>query len=283
MARRDQPLVCIDFMLDQLRVIEVQDGEITGFFVRPLPAGSLRSGDPVEPRLIASELQESMRAVGMRGIEARLALPDEAAVAKIVELPRMPDRHLRKAVAYAAERALPFPLDRAAWSWEVIARDETTISVYLVAAWRDTVDRIAEVASSAGLKPTAVEPRALAVARTFGVARVTVLEASGSQLHLTQVLPLQAAYVEAGICPSDPQEAEMAIERLLQRSSRRQLGVNDLELSQLVLAGDLENAGLFLSIPATPLVTLLNGHPPHRPKAMDSGYYLASIGLAMRN
>jgi Type IV pilus assembly protein PilM len=283
MARRGRPFVCIDFMLDQLRVIEVQDGEITGFFVRPLPVGSLRSGDPVEPQLIGIELQESMRALGMQSIEARLALPDEAAVGKIVELPRMPDRHLRKAVAYAAERALPFQLDRAAWSWEVIARDEATISVYLVAAWRDTVDRITEVASSAGLKPTVVEPRALAVARTFGVARVTVIEASASQLRLTQVLPSQVAYVDAGICPSDPTEAGAAIERLLQRSSRRQLGVNDLEPSPVVLAGDLEDAGLFLSVPATPLATLLNGHPPHRPKAMDSGYYLASIGLAMRN
>jgi Tfp pilus assembly PilM family ATPase len=283
MARHGRPIVCIDFMLDQLRVIEVQEGQITAHFVRPLPAGSLRSGDPVDPQVIGIELQQSMRAVGMEGIDARIALPDEAAVGKIVELPRMPDRHLRKAVAYAVERELPFPVDRAAWSWEVVARDATTIAVYLVAAWRDTVDRVAEVASSAGLRPTVIEPRAFAIARTFGVPRVTVLEASGSQLHLTQVLPSQAAYVDVGICPSDPRDAEIAIERLLQRSSRRQLSVNDLESSPVVLAGDLEEAGLLLSVPAVPLATLLNGHPPRRPVGMDSGYFLAGIGLAMRN
>jgi len=152
-----------------------------------------------------------------------------------------------------------------------------------VAAWRDIVDRVAEVALSAGLTPIVVEPRALAVARAIGLPRVTVLEAGGSQLHLTQVLPSQAAYVESSICPSDPIEAEAAIERLLQRSSRRQLGGNDLEPSPVVLAGDLEDAGLRLPVPASPLSTLLNGHPPHRPPAMDGGYYLASLGLAMRN
>jgi Tfp pilus assembly PilM family ATPase len=283
MARRGRPVVCIDFILDQLRVIEVRDGEITGFFVRPLPAGSLRSGDPVEPQVIGIELQQSMRAVGMEGVDARLALPDEAAVGKIVELPRMPDRHLRKAVAYAAERELPFPVDRAAWSWEIVSRDETAIAVYLVAAWRDIVDRVAEVAVSAGLTPTVVEPRALAVARTFGLSRVTVIEAGESHLHLTQVLPSQAAFVESSICPTDQDEVELAIERLLQRSNRRQLGSNDLELSPVVLAGGLEDAGLRLSVPAAPLSTLLNGHPPHRPQGMESGNYLANIGLAMRN
>lgn len=283
MARRSRPVVCIDFILDQLRVIEVQEGEITGYFVRPLPAGSLRSGDPVEPQVIGIELQQAMRATGMEGNDARLALPDEATVGKIVELPRMPDRHLRKAVAYAVERELPFPPDRAAWSWEVVARDEATISVYLVAAWRDIVDRVAEVAVSAGLTPTLVEPRAIAVARALGMPRVTVLEAGGSHLHLTQLLPSQAAYVDLGVCPSDRVEAEAAIERLLQRSGRRQLVVNDLEPSPLVLAGDLEDAELHLSVPAARLSTVLNGHPPTRPSGMDGAYHLASIGLAMRN
>jgi Type IV pilus assembly protein PilM len=283
MARRGRPVVCIDFILDQLRVIEVQNGEITGHFVRPLPAGSLRSGDPLEPQVIGIELQQAMRAVGMEGVDARLALPDEAAVGKIVELPRMPDRHLRKAVAYAVERELPFPVDRAAWSWEIVARDETTIAVYLVAAWRDVVDRVVEVAVSAGLTPTVVEPRALAVARALGMPRVTVLEASGGQLQLTQVSPSRAAYVDVGICPSDRPDAEASIERLLQRSSRHQLGVNDLEPSPVVLAGDLEEAGLHLSVPVSPLSTVLNGHTPQRVRGMDGAYYLAGLGLAMRN
>jgi hypothetical protein len=283
MARRGRPVICIDFILDQLRVIEVQEGEITGYFVRPLPAGSLRAGDPVEPQVIGIELQQAMRAIGMEGSDARLALPDEATVGKIVELPRMPYRHLRKAVAYAVERELPFPVDRAAWSWEVVARDQATISVYLVGAWRDIVDRVAEVATSAGLTPILVEPRAIAVARALGMPRATVLEAGGSHLHLTQLLPSQAAYVDLGTCPSDRHEAEAAIERLLQRSSRRQLVANDLEPSPLVLAGDLESAELYLSIPAARLSTVLNGHPPRRPSGMDGAYHLASIGLGMRN
>jgi Tfp pilus assembly PilM family ATPase len=283
MASRGRSVVCIDVLLDQLRVIEVRDGQVTSFFVRPLPVGSLRSGDPVEPQVIGIELQQSMRAMGMEAVDARLALPDEATVGKIIELPRMPDRHLRKAVGFAVERELPFPPDRAAWSWEIVARDQTTISVYLVAAWRDIVDRIAEVAVSAGLRPTVVEPRALSIARAIGLPRVTVLETSGSHLHLTQVLPTQAAYVESSVCPADRVDAEAAIERMLQRSSRRQLGANDLEPSPVVLAGDLEDAGLQLSVAAAPLSTVLNGHPPHRPPAMDGGYYLASLGLAMRN
>lgn len=283
MGSRGRPVVCIDILLDHLRVIEVREGQVTAFFVRPLLAGSLRSGDPVDPQVIGVELQQSMRAMGMEAVDARLALPDEATVGKVVELPRMPDRHLRKAVTYAVERELPFPLDRAAWSWEIVARDQTTIAVYLVAAWRDIVDRIAEVALSAGLRPTVVEPRALSVARAIGLPRVTLLEASGSQLHLTQVLPSQAAHVESSICPPDRIEAEAAIERMLQRSNRRSLGANDLEPSPVVLAGDLEDAGLQLSVAAAPLSAVLNGHPPHRPPAMDGGYYLASLGLAMRN
>jgi Type IV pilus assembly protein PilM len=283
MARQDRPFVCVDFILDQLRVIEVDKGEITGFFVRPLAAGSLRSGDPVEPAVIGSQLRQAMNAMRMAGVDARLALPDEAAVAKIVELPRMPDRHLRKAVAFAVERELPFPMDRAAWSWEVVARDENTIAVYLVAAWRDIIDRVVEVAVSAGLRPTVVEPRALAVARAVGMPRVNVLEAYGNQLHLTQVLPSQAPYVDLSLYPSDPDDAETAIERLLQRSNRRNLVVSDLEPSPVVLAGDLEDAGPQLKFPTAPFSGVLNGNPPYRPHGMDCRDHVASIGLAMRN
>ena len=283
MPRRSRPIVCVDFLLDQLRVIEVLDGQITAYFVRPLPPGSFRSGDPVEPTLIGMELQQSMRAVGMQATEARLAMSDEAAVAKVVELPAMPNRHLRKAVAYLAERELPFPPERTAWSWEVLSRNATTIQVYLVGAWRDVVERVSEVATSAGLVPTIVEPRGLAVARGLGLPRVTVLEAHRNQLHLTQVLPLQAPYVDIAICPSDPTEAESAIERLLQRSSRHQLGLNDPGSSPVVLAGDLESAGLTLKVAAAPVSDVLNGNPPHRPPAMDAAHYVASIGLAMRN
>ena len=283
MARRSRPVICIDFVLDQLRVIEIRDGEIIRHFVRPLPAGSLRSGDPVDPQVIGIELQQAMRSVGMEGVDARLALPDEAAVGKIIELPRMPDRHLRKAVAYAVERELPFPAERAAWSWEVVARDETTIAVYLVGAWRDVVDRVIEVAGSAGLTPTVVEPRAIAVARALGMARVTLLEASGSQLHLTQVSPSQAPYVDVGMFPSARQDAVASIERLIQRSNRRQMGVHDLEPAPVVLAGDLEGVSLHLSVPDCPLSTVLNGHSPDRPTGMHAAHHLASLGLAMRN
>lgn len=283
MARRSRAIVCIDFVLDHLRVIEVENGVITGHFLRPLPAGVLRAGDPIEPDLIGGELRQCMRATGMEGTVARLALPDEAAVAKIIQLPRMPDRHLRKAVSYSVERELPFPAQRAAWSWQVIARDQSSITVYLVAAWRDLVDRVAEVAISAGLEPTLIEPRALAVARAIGLPRATVVEASGSQLQLTQVQPLSAPFVEVGSCPPDRREAEEAIERLLQRSTRHQLGANDLEPSPVLFAGELEDAGLKLRVPVTLLSSALNGHPPRRPEGMQAGHYIASLGLAAWN
>ena len=283
MGRHSRRIVCIDFVLDHLRVIEVENGDITGYFLRPLPGGALRSGDPVEPEIIAGELRQCMRATGMEGTEARLALPDEAAVAKIIQLPKMPDRHLRKAVAYAVERELPFPAERAAWSWQVINRDESSITVYLVAAWRDIVDRVADVAISAGLRPTLIEPRALALARAVGLPRATVIEAGGTQLQLTQVLPLSAPFVDVGTCPTDRQGAEEAIERLLQRSTRNQLGSDDLEPSPVLLAGDLEDAGLHLRVPVAFLSTVLNGHPPHRPKGMQGGHYIASLGLAAWN
>src|SRR5260370_35438082 len=117
-----------------------------------------------------------------------MARPDEATVSRQIPLPPMPNRDLVKAMHFAAEKHIPFSIDRARWSWDVIERNRNGVTVYLVAAWRDVVDRYAEVARGAGLVPEGLEPRAVAVARSLAQDHGLVLHAGGRRLPVTLLM-----------------------------------------------------------------------------------------------
>jgi Tfp pilus assembly PilM family ATPase len=152
-TRGRQPVVCVDFGRDRLSAMEVVQGTVTRWITRPLPQDALRNGDPILPGYVGEAVRQSMARAGMQARRVRIALPDEATVSRQVTLPAMPGRDLVKALHFVAEQHIPFPIARARWAWDVVHRDRTTITIYLVATWRDLVDRYAELATAAGLEP----------------------------------------------------------------------------------------------------------------------------------
>jgi type IV pilus assembly protein PilM len=282
--RGRQPVVCVDLGRDRLSILEVADGTVTRWVSVPLPADALRNGDPILPDYVAGAIRQAMARAGMQARRLRIALPDEATVSRHVTVPAMPRRDLVKAMHFAAEKHIPFPIERARWAWDVISRDERTVTLYLVATWRDLVDRYAEVARAAQLEPEVLEPRAVAVARALDQDQALVLDAGESHLHVTLLLagqPVLVDEVEVGTVVPDEREA---LDRLLQRAYRHQSAVSGTQgrLAPVLLAGELEYADLELPVPGRPVSEVLNGQLPIAPRGFRPGGYLANLGLSMR-
>lgn len=285
LTRGRQPVVCVDFGRDRLSAIEVAEGTVTRWITRPLPEDALRNGDPILPGYVGEAVRQSMARAGMQARRVRIALPDEATVSRQVTLPAMPDRDLVKAMHFVAEQHIPFPIGRARWAWDVVKRDRATITIYLVATWRDLVDRYAELAGAAGLEPEVLEPRSLAVARALDQDQALVLDAGDSRLHVTLLVGGQPTFVdEAEVGAAVPDERE-ALDRLLQRAYRHQSQVAGTpgRLAPVLLAGELEYADLELPVPGRPVSEVLNGQLPPAPQGFRPGGYLANLGLSMRD
>lgn len=279
-----QPVVCVDFGRDRLSMLEVTEGTVTRWISRTLAQDALRNGDPILPGYLGDAIKQAMARAGMTARRVRIALPDEATVSRQVTLPAMGRRDLVRAMHFAAEKHIPFSIERARWAWAVVGRDRDTVSVYLVATWRDLVDRYAEVAAAAGLEPEVLEPRAVAVARALAQEQALVLDASDRRLHVTLLMGGQPAFVDAvAIGDVAPDERE-ALDRLLQRAYRHQSAVAGTpgRLAPVLLAGDLEDAELELPVPGRPVSEVLNGQLPLAPKGFRPGGYLANLGLSMR-
>jgi hypothetical protein len=276
-----EPFVCLDFSLDRLAAVEVLDGQVVKWTVQPLAAGSLRGGDPVDPKELGAQFKSALVRAGITAKKARIAISDDAAVVRVVEVPNIPKRHMAGAIRYLSEQETPFPPGRASLAWDVVERHQNVTRVYLAAAWKDVVQRLADAARGAGLDPKIIEPRSLAVLRAVGRDQVFVLDAAEKLARLT--------YVSRGETPFTDQVPILgdgkweAASLMLRRALRGQRGATP----PVLLAGELEGGAnrpesAILGVSADPASAALNGHGPGRPAGLPGGALLAPLGLSIR-
>src|SRR4030081_920918 len=253
--RSQQSVLCVDFGLDRLTVIEVNAGGITGWSIRDLPPRVVRNGDPVDPGQVAKLLKQAIKESALSAVRARFSLPDEAAIFRLVELPAMPRRHVHRALSYMLDKDVPLPLDRMCWVWDILEKTDIGYRICVVAAWRDVIDRIARVASEAGLQLELVEPRSLATARALDGDRVVVFDSSAERLQTLYLKRGHMPFVDQAPVGRDQETCARTLERLLRkgRTVEDESAANEM----VVLGGDLEDLDLPLSMPARPVSQVL--------------------------
>ncbi|MBO0729892.1 MAG: pilus assembly protein PilM [Acidimicrobiaceae bacterium] len=273
------PFVCLDFGLDRLCAIEVSEGRVVRWAVQRLLPGTVRGGDPDNPSALADGIRWALQRAGITAKRARIAVSDDAAVVRVVEMPRMPTRHLPGALRYLSEQQTPFPAGQASLAWDVVDREATSQHVYLAAAWKDVVNRLATAARAAGLEPVIIEPHSLAVGRALGQREALVVDATEGRARLLHLNPTQAPLTDETELP--PNGEWEALNRMLERALR-----NQRCSLPLLFAGELESMAdspnvSSLNMRAEPASHALNGQGPTRPPGMPSGSLLGPLGLAM--
>jgi hypothetical protein len=278
---RGEHVVCLDLSLDRLAAVEIADGRVVKWTVQPLVAGSLRGGDPIDAEQLAGELKSALARAGITAKKARIAISDDAAVVRVIDIPRMPKRHVPGAIRYLSEQETPFPAGRASLAWHVIERGPHTMRVYLAAAWKDVVQRLTDAAKGAGLEPQIIEPRSLSINRAVGQEQAIVLDAGEMVAGLTFVSRTETPFSDQ--VPILGGGKWDAANLMLGRALRGHRGA----APPVLLAGDLEAAAnrpesAFRGVSVHAASAALNGHGPARPSSMPGGALLAPLGLAMR-
>src|SRR5438105_4209777 len=104
-----EPFVCVDFSLDRLAAVEIADGQVVRWTVQALTPGSLRGGDPLDPKELGAQFKAALVRAGITAKKARITISDDAAVVRVVEVPKIPKRHMAGAIRYLSEQETPFP------------------------------------------------------------------------------------------------------------------------------------------------------------------------------
>lgn len=151
----------------------------------PLPSEAIHDGKVLQPPAVQHYLARLMRTLKLRRAEVRLVLADTACVTRFLAYPRMPPRDLERSLRLESARELPMNPDNAYLGWETVDINGHH-RVFLVGAWRDTVDGYLQAVEGIG-RARIVEPRSVALARAVGLADAVLADWTGDRIQVVVV------------------------------------------------------------------------------------------------
>ena len=128
---------------------------------------------------VAEVLTELMRRAGVTTNKVVASLPNNSVFTSVIELPKIPDDELKKAVEFEAKKYVPLPLSEVALSWSVIDEKKTKkdiglganlpekIKVLLTAVPSVVINNYIQLFKLCGLEASAIEIEALALIRSL--------------------------------------------------------------------------------------------------------------------
>ncbi|MER3451413.1 MAG: pilus assembly protein PilM [Thermus sp.] len=134
---------------------------------RPTPPGVLVGGQVVEPAALAQEIRELFLQAGVRKRYVVTAVPSQATVVRILQVPKMPLKEMEEAVRWEAERYIPFPIDEVLLDFAPLEpmedlREGAQVQVAVAAALQEAVASLVETLKSAGLIPLVIDVKPFA-------------------------------------------------------------------------------------------------------------------------
>jgi hypothetical protein len=151
----------LDLGLRELKVVAVEDGQLTQHAALQLPEGAYQDG--MSTPLLSQFLSASLPPRSPTR-KVRIAIPDAGIAMRDFRLPRLARNELTRAVTYEAKRLVPMASEDVYYAWHA-ARDESGYAVYLVAAHREMIDTLVGAVSAAGLTIDRIDLKALALVR----------------------------------------------------------------------------------------------------------------------
>jgi type IV pilus assembly protein PilM len=172
--------VGLDLDSDSVAAVEpVAAGTQIRADVQPLPAGAFSGGEIADPDAVSGALSELFGRTKLSR-QVRLAVASQGVAFRTLRLPLIenPDQ-LRNAVRFQAGEQIPMPLDSAVLDHQVIAAHvgedgNRQIEVAVVAARRDSVERILGVAREAGLDPVGIDLAAFGMIRALATPQAAI-------------------------------------------------------------------------------------------------------------
>jgi len=146
---------------------------LTNSFTQEIPPGLVKGGEiQKEKELVELFKKTFSQAEGGIFQNSRVVcnLPEEKVFIRVIQLPRMKEAELEKAVIFEAEAHIPLGINEVYLGWQVIEpifEHIDHLDVLIAAAPQTMVDKYLSVLKKSGLKPIALEPESIAVVRSL--------------------------------------------------------------------------------------------------------------------
>lgn len=137
----------------------------------PTPVQGMQSESPFDHQEMAQVINKLVIDAKITTNNVNIALAENHAYTKVVEMPALSDKELSSAIYWEAEQYIPVPLDTVTIAWSKLQPLKTTsedrMQVLLVAAPKDLIKRYQTILDLAGLTIVSVETEILSVIRSL--------------------------------------------------------------------------------------------------------------------
>lgn len=167
-------LVGVDIGSSSIKVCEIKEGRkgarsLVRFAYQPLPSQSIVDGHIMNSGAVVEGLERLFHRQRRR--EVALRISGHSVIIKKVTMPLMTPDELREQVAWEAEQHIPFDIADVELDYQVLRRrdEEGQMDVLLVAAKKEEIQDLVNLALEAKLKPKVIDLDAFTVQNCFEI------------------------------------------------------------------------------------------------------------------
>ena len=169
--RKHRPVLGLDITPSSIKLIELtlSGGQYTveSYSAEPTPQNAMNEKAIVDSDAVGEAIARAVRRAGVRTKEAAVAISGDAAITKVIQMPRnLNDADLEAQVEMQADQYIPFPMDEVAYDYEVLGsseKDSESMDVLLVASRSENVEQRRAAVAAAGLSARIVDVEAFAL------------------------------------------------------------------------------------------------------------------------
>jgi type IV pilus assembly protein PilM len=175
MASEGKNLIGVDIGSSSIKVCEIKEGRrgartITRFGFHPLPAETIVDGHIINSGAVVEGLEKLFAKSKRRNVALRAS--GHGVIIKKIAMPLMTAGELQEQINWEAEQHIPFDLDEVHVDYEVLheREDHGQMDVLLVAAKKEEITDLTNLAMEARLRPMVVDLDAFTVQNVFETA-----------------------------------------------------------------------------------------------------------------
>lgn len=169
--RRHRPLLGLDITTSSIKLIELSMSggqyRVEAYAAEATPQNSMNEKAIVDADAVGGAVARAVRRAGARTKEVAVAISGDAAITKVIQMPRsLKESELEAQVEMQADQYIPFPMNEVSYDFEVLGpseKDADAIDVLLVATRSDNVEQRLAAVQAAGLTARLVDVEAFAL------------------------------------------------------------------------------------------------------------------------
>ncbi len=171
LSNNRRQLLGLDITTSSIKLIELamSGGQyrVESYAAEPTPPNAMNEKTLVDPQAVGDAIRRAVKRSGARTREAAIAISGDAAITKVIQMPRgLRETELEAQVEMQADQYIPFPMDEVSYDFEVLGpseKDGESIDVLLVASRSENVEQRRAAAAAAGLSARIVDVEAFAL------------------------------------------------------------------------------------------------------------------------